>query len=171
MTAAHADLRTDVERFLFAEADLLDSRSYAAWLALFTPDAHYWVPATSRTNDPAREVSIVYDDVQFLAERVWRLDSGQAFAQEPLSHTAHLVTNVVLERDAERDGFPTAVGDDEIAVSATFLVAEYRRGAQHHHAGRYRYRLRRVDDELRIVLKKVELISNDGPLGNLSLLL
>lgn len=172
MTATHPDLCSDVERFLYTEADLLDTRSYAAWLALFTRDAHYWIPAGSATNDPAREVSIVYDDLQFLAERVWRLDSGQAFAQEPSSHTAHLVTNVVVESDpGHDDGFAAPAGDDEIKVSATFLVAEYRRGAQHQHAGRYRYRLRRIDDQLRIVLKKVELISNDGPLGNLSLLL
>lgn len=161
-----------VEQFLFAEAKLLDARDYAGWLKLFTPDAYYWIPAGVNTNDPAREVSIVYDDTQFLAERVWRLDSGQAFAQEPLSRTARLVTNIRIEDgDDVEDGFGAPAHDDEVRVSATFLVAEYRRGAQQHHAGRYRYRLRRAGEELQIGLKKVELISNDGHLGNLSLLL
>ncbi|MBO0875666.1 MAG: aromatic-ring-hydroxylating dioxygenase subunit beta [Pseudonocardia sp.] len=152
---------SEVERFLYTEAALLDARDYPGWRKLFTPDGLYWIPSGADETDPGREVSIVYDHAQFLAERVWRLDSGLAYAQEPRSRTAHLVTNVqvVTERG------------DELEAHATFLVAEYRAGRQHQHAGRYRYRLRRDGGELRIALKKVELINNDGHLGNLSLLL
>lgn len=151
----------EIELFLYHEAELLDARDYVGWLKLFTPDALYWIPATADETDPSREVSIVYDNAQYLAERVWRLVSGQAFAQEPMSRTAHMITNI--NSHGERD--------DEIDVVATFLVAEYRRGTQHQHAGRYRYVLRRDDGELRIARKKVELINNDGFLGNLSLLI
>lgn len=151
----------EVERFLYDEAALLDARDYPGWLKLFTADAVYWIPANADDTDPSREVSIVYDNAQYLAERVWRLDSGQAFAQQPLSRTAHLVANVVVTEETA----------DEVAATATFLVAEYRRGQQHQHVGRYRYRLRRADGGLLIAAKKVELINNAGFLGNLSVLL
>jgi len=151
----------EIEQFLYREAALLDSRDFPGWLKLFAPDALYWIPSNADEIDPSREVSIVYDDAQFLAERVWRLDSGLAYAQEPRSRTSHVVGNV---QASERE-------DGRFDVDATFLVAEFRRGEQHLHAGRYRYELRREDDDFLIGLKKVELINNDGHLGNLSLLL
>ncbi|WP_028935759.1 aromatic-ring-hydroxylating dioxygenase subunit beta [Pseudonocardia spinosispora] len=154
-------MAAEIESFLFHEADLLDSHDYAAWLELFTPDATYWIPSGADDTDPSREVSIVYDNAAFLAERVWRLDSGQAYAQQPRSRTAHLIGNI------------RQVGGTDAApeVAATFLVVEYRRDTQHQYAGRYRYALRCADGDLRIAHKKVELVNNDGFLGNLSLLL
>ncbi|WP_028927592.1 aromatic-ring-hydroxylating dioxygenase subunit beta [Pseudonocardia acaciae] len=152
---------SEVERFLYTEAALLDARDYSGWRKLFTPDALYWIPSGADDTDPNREVSIVHDNAQFLAERVWRLDSGLAYAQEPRSRTAHLVTNIQV----------VAEHRSELEVHAAFLVAEYRSGRQHQHAGHYRYRLRRDGGELLIALKKVELINNDGLLGNLSLLI
>jgi hypothetical protein len=47
-------------------------------------------------------------------------------------------------------------------------VTEFRRERQHVHAGRYVHRLRRNGDGFLIVLKKVELVNNDGHIGNLS---
>ena len=38
--------RTDVEDYLFAEAELLDEWRLPEWLELFTDDAIYYVPAT-----------------------------------------------------------------------------------------------------------------------------
>lgn len=151
----------EVEQFLFREAALLDARDYPGWLKLFTPDAVYWIPSVADEVDPSREVSIVYDDAQFLAERVWRLDSGLAYAQEPHSRTSHLIANI---QTAER-------ADGGFDVRSTFLVAEFRRGQQTLFAGRYQHHLRRDGDDFLIARKKVELIANDGHLGNLSLLL
>lgn len=165
-TAGTATLRAEVEEFLYTEAALLDAQDYPAWLKLFTPDAVYWIPAAADAIDPSREVSVVYDGIAFLSERVWRFDSGLAYAQEPRSRTSHLVSNVrVLEVRALEESA------EEFEVEARFLVAEFRRGVRYQHAGRYRYQLRRRDGEFRIAQKKVELIDNDGHLGNLSLLL
>jgi len=36
---------TRCERFLLHEAQLLDDGKFDDWLALFTPDAWYWVPS------------------------------------------------------------------------------------------------------------------------------
>ena len=44
--------RTDVEDFLFAEAELLDEWRLPEWLELFTDDAKYYVPATDLPSTP-----------------------------------------------------------------------------------------------------------------------
>jgi len=41
-----------VAEFIFLEARLADEARYAEWLALWTDDAVYWVPATT---DPAAD--------------------------------------------------------------------------------------------------------------------
>jgi 3-phenylpropionate/cinnamic acid dioxygenase small subunit len=41
------------EQFLLHEARLLDEGRFDEWLALFTPDASYWVPS-SGSEKPAR---------------------------------------------------------------------------------------------------------------------
>lgn len=156
--------REEVEVFLYEEAALLDSGDYDAWFALFTPDATYWIPSGSDDIDPTRHVSVVYDDIALLSERVRRFRSGIAYAQEPQSRSAHAVSNIrIVDRDADAAG---------VRVHATFVVVEYRRGQQHVHAGQYRYVLvKEATGGLRIRQKKVELINNAAHLGNLSLLL
>ncbi|MDP7548869.1 MAG: aromatic-ring-hydroxylating dioxygenase subunit beta, partial [Alphaproteobacteria bacterium] len=34
-----------VEQFLYRQAEILDDRLWDHWLALFTPEGHYWMPA------------------------------------------------------------------------------------------------------------------------------
>lgn len=154
-------LQAEAQQLLFWEAALLDARDFDGWLALFDQDATYWVPSGADDTNPSREVSLVYDRLPQMRERVWRIDSGLAYAQEPASRTTHLVANVQV-----------VPSDDELVhVDSAFVVAEFRRDRQLVHAGRYRHHLRRGDEGLRIVLKKVELVNNDGHLGNLSLIL
>jgi p-cumate 2,3-dioxygenase subunit beta len=157
---AALELRAEVEAFLFREAELLDARDFDAWLGLFAEDGLYWVPSGSDDMDPAHEVSIAYDSLPRLRERVWRLRSGVAHAQEPPSRTTHIVSNVTVQADS-----------DALRAGSAFVVHEFRRGRQHVHAGRYRHELRRAGHRLAIVVKKVELVNNDGYLGNLSILL
>jgi benzoate/toluate 1,2-dioxygenase beta subunit len=161
----NATTRAAVEDFLHAEAGLLDDGDYRAWLALFTPDAHYWIPAGADDTDPTRTVSIVYDDLRLLSERVWRFTSGLAYAQEPASRTSHMVGNI---RVCYVEQNPLGAVID---VQAAFTVMEFRRDTLHTHAGRYRYKLLPTGGTFSILLKKIQLINNDGKLGNLSLLL
>lgn len=153
-----------VEDFIYHEADLLDQRKFTDWLALFTEDAHYWIPSGFDDLDTSRSVSIVYDDHQLLTERAHRLTGTLAYAQIPPSRTAHVIGNVqLLDVAAEVDGTTTA------QVRAKFAVAEFRRHTRALHAGRVSYTLVDSGAGLRIRLKKVELIDNDGYLGNLSM--
>ena len=154
-----------VEQFLYAEVDLLDRREFEAWLELFTDECTYWIPAGVDDLDPTRRVSIVYDDRKLLTERIWRFGSGLAYAQQPRSRTAHLVSNVQIVGHDEATGTEPEI----LHVHAKFLISEFRRDALLAHSGRYVYRLAKTGDGLRIRSKKVELINNDGRLGNLSL--
>jgi benzoate/toluate 1,2-dioxygenase subunit beta len=154
-------LRERVEGFLFREARLLDEREYTAWLALYADDATYWIPSGHDDADPMREVSIVYDRHSQMRERVWRLESGLAYAQEPSSRTAHVIANVEIAGDE----------DGQVTARSTFVIAEFRRERRLMHAGRCLHHLRPDGDDFLITLKKVDLVDNDGHLGNLSVLL
>lgn len=150
--------RLEVENFLYHEARLIDEGRLEEWLALFTPDARYWIPANRDTIDPLREVSIIYDDRQRMEERVWRIQSGLAYAQEPRSRTRHLITNVeVMEAQ-----------DELVKVSSNFVLYELRRGKQTAFAGRYEHHLRRGEGGWQIAFKKVELLNNNEPIDNLT---
>src|SRR5215475_14022909 len=108
----HSVNRSDVEYFLFAEADLLDQWRLPEWLTLFTDDAKYEVPCTDLPSDASPDTSLFYiaDDRTRLGERVKRLMKRTAHAEFPHSKTSRLVGNV---RIRERR-------DDTIDVSAVF---------------------------------------------------
>jgi 3-phenylpropionate/cinnamic acid dioxygenase small subunit len=152
--------RQEVENFLYKEARLLDDGKLQEWLALFTPDARYWIPCNRDDIDPMREVSIIFDDRQRMEERVWRIESGLAYAQEPRSRTRHLLTNVeVLPGETE----------DSAATSSNFVVYELRRGKQLAFVGRIEHRLQRDGEgNWKIAYKKVELLNNNEPIDNLT---
>lgn len=149
--------RLEIENFLYQEARLIDEGRLTEWLALFTEDARYWVPANRDTIDPAREVSIIYDNREHLEDRVWRLQSGLAHVTDPPSRIRHLITNIQIDE----------LTNGGLAVRANVVVYHARRGVQSAFVGHCQYRLRRVDDAWRIAFKKVELLNNNDPLSNL----
>ena len=90
-----AGKRLDVaecEQFLLHEARLLDEARFDEWLALFTPEASYWVPSEPAQVDPLETVSLIYDDRQLLETRVRRLGkpahllAGAEIANQPHRH-------------------------------------------------------------------------------------
>lgn len=97
-----AELQARIEQFLHYEAELLDERKFREWLDLFTEDTHYWVPI--RTNrvprERPRQISAPDELATFdesradLEQRIRKLETGQAWAEEPPSRTRHMVTNV-----------------------------------------------------------------------------
>lgn len=153
--------REGIESFLYREAALLDAWKLEEWLALFTEDAIYWIPCNEDDNDPTRHISIAYDDRQNLQERIWRLDSGKAYSQEPRSRTRHLIGNVEV----------TAVSGNEVTVSSSFALFQVRLGRQNTFAGRYEHRLRKVDGAWKIAFKKAELINNNETIDDITFMI
>jgi len=150
--------RRDAEDFLYREARILDDRRYREWTGMFTDDATYWIPCNGDGTDPNREISLAFDNLKRLKDRVERLESGSAHAQLPPSRTKRLISNVQIE-DA---------GEDEATILSGFILYELRRSKQRIFAGRYEHRLRRVDGEWKIASKKVVLVNNDEVIDNLT---
>ena len=97
-------LRLRVEDLLFEEADRLDRWDLDGWLALYTDDAHYYVPPSDVDGDTANpETSLFYiiDDAVRLRERVTRLKKVGAHSEHTRSKVRHLVSNVRVHRAGE----------------------------------------------------------------------
>jgi benzoate/toluate 1,2-dioxygenase beta subunit len=148
-----------VERFLADEAHLLDSGRYEEWLALFTADATYWVPAKQDQADPFTHISLMYDDRRLLETRVRRLMTAMAHATTPRAAATRQVANaVIVERDA-----------NALVVRSKFTLVEYRRNAQRLFAGTYVHRLVRAGAGFKIAAKRVNLVNCEAELEGLVL--
>lgn len=122
------ELRAAVEEFLYHEADLLDSWRLDEWLALFTDECSYLIPATDRPDgDPFRDLFLVQDDRFLLEQRVESLMTKTAWAESPHSTTRRLIGNVRA----------TNVGDGAVAVQANFIVTRARQSTVDTYPGRY----------------------------------
>ena len=154
MSAATAVGRAAFEDFLFHEARLLDERRFRDWMALFTDDGAYWVPAVPDQDSPFNQASLFYDDRELMKTRIERLEHPRIHVQTPPSRTAHLVGNVTVEEVEDPRG--------EYLVGSTVIMVEYRDETQRVFAGRQRHRLRREGAAFRIVQKRVDLINCDS---------
>ncbi|MEZ5226293.1 MAG: aromatic-ring-hydroxylating dioxygenase subunit beta [Acidimicrobiales bacterium] len=106
-------LRSEVEEFLYLDAELLDTWQLRDWFANFTPAAHYRIPTTDRPGGDARtDLFFVNDDWFLLSQRVDALMDGTAWTESPQSTTHRMISNV---RAVEND-------DGSIAVKANVLA-------------------------------------------------
>jgi 3-phenylpropionate/cinnamic acid dioxygenase small subunit len=160
--------RTEIEDFLFHEAQLLDERRFDEWLELFAPSGIYWLPIDD-TATPDSATSLIYDEPLRRRERVFRLLHTPAQGQTPPSRTCHSITNVRL-----------LAHDDEIRVFSTQVIYEMRPGslisstrddAQRVLAGHCEHRLQFSGNKPLIALKRLLLLNRDMPIGNLTFLL
>lgn len=150
--------RATVEEFLFREAALLDRWQLTEWLALWTDDGRYVIPATDAPDgDPATTLALVADDMTQLRVRVQQLLDGQVHAEQPRSRTARAVTNVRIVDAA----------GGELVVESVFVLHRFRAGRSEILAGHYQHRL--TADPIKIRQKRV-ILANET-VGSLSLLL
>ena len=172
MSGMNEDVTREVEQFLYREARLLDERRFHEWLELLTDDVRYWM--AGRTNryprrskaiailDPERyveddmtredELAIFDEDKQTLGQRVARLDTGMAWAEDPPSRSRHLITNIEVEP-----------GDaaNEVKVYSNFMVYRSRAETeQDFYVGARRDVLRRVAGAWKIADRKITLDQN-----------
>jgi 3-phenylpropionate/cinnamic acid dioxygenase small subunit len=150
--------RSEAEDLLYREARLLDDLRHQEWLAILDENATYWIPCNGDGTDPNREISLVFDDKHRLTDRIGRLQSGLAHAQNPPSKTKRLVSNVQIENATENTA----------TILSGFILYELRRGKERVFAGRYEHRLHLVDGTWKIASKKVVLMNNDEVIDNLT---
>ena len=119
-------LKNEIEEFLFAEADLLDERSFEEWLDLLSGDIRYWMPMRRNVKfgELDREFTREGQDINWfdegketLVRRVKQILTGVHWAEEPLSRICHFVTNVRV-----LSATPSASDATEVSVKCRFLV-------------------------------------------------
>ncbi|MGD9793913.1 MAG: aromatic-ring-hydroxylating dioxygenase subunit beta [Acidimicrobiia bacterium] len=153
--------RRQVEDFLYREARLMDSHAYDEWFALWTEDALYWIPCNDDDHDRSTHVSLVHEDHDGLVDRITRLKSGAAWAQDPPSRLCRVVSNIEFD---DVDG-------PECAVHSTFMITAQRWGRMEFIVGRCQHQLRVENGGLRMVRKKIVLVDNNDIVGNLTFLI
>ncbi|WKD60518.1 Biphenyl dioxygenase subunit beta [Corynebacterium ciconiae DSM 44920] len=139
-----ADTERRLQRFLFDEAELIDNMEWDDWLTCLHPEICYWAPV--RENRVYRErkhefypkgTSVYFEESwEFLRQRVFRLQTQTAWAEEPASRSRHLITNIRV--DARDDG--------DFDVRSNFFIYRSRgERSQDHIAGERRDIIRRDD--------------------------
>jgi 3-phenylpropionate/cinnamic acid dioxygenase small subunit len=159
-------LRERIMDFLEHESDLLDSRRFEEWLALFDPDAWYWIPLSPDQKSWTDGPSHVFEARPVLAARVERLMAARMIPQSPPSRTSRIIGALRVETN------------DPIGVRCRFHVAEARvlhepddEAEQRLFAGEAKYGLREHGDSFRIAWKRVDLINSEAGLRGVSVLL
>jgi p-cumate 2,3-dioxygenase beta subunit len=156
--------RSEIEEFLFEEADLLDKWRLPEWLSLFTDDAEYHVPCMDLPADASPDDSLFYiaDDRMRLGERVKRLMKRTAHVEFPHSKTRHMVSNVRIK---ERE-------DDDLDVTSVFATYRTKDGVTDLYVGLSNYVIRKVDGTFKIRSKRC-LLDSDAlrPSGRISIIL
>ena len=161
-----------VEQFLYREARLLDSRQFDQWLDLFAEDVRYWMPTRTirypsiskaiSIQDKSRyredglskenELSIMEETKETLTQRVNRLGTGMAWAEDPPSLTRHIISNIEVEEGES---------DSEVMVYSNYVVYRNRAGSeQDFYVGGREDVLRGVDGDWKIARRKVLLDQN-----------
>ena len=145
---------SDIEAFLYREADCLDRADLDAWMRLYTEDGVYWMPASPNQSDPDSHISI-FNDGRLLME-IRRRNFGHEFAasMEYDVRCSHLIGNVRI--------IEGAATDETFKVASNFQSVLYYRGEQTLYAGQYTHELVRDGEELRIHRKRVDLINCDS---------
>jgi 3-phenylpropionate/cinnamic acid dioxygenase small subunit len=149
----------ELSQFLYHEAALLDSRDWDGWGRLFTSDGRYWMPAAREQSDWVNHVSLVNDTALLREIRIGRLKSAEAASLQGAPNSSHLVSNITVSEPAGASGSYT--------VRSRFVVAQYASWGKQAFHGAYTHEIVRQDGELRIALKRVDLVDVDGPLGDI----
>jgi 3-phenylpropionate/cinnamic acid dioxygenase small subunit len=152
----------EVELFLFREAQLADEHQYKEWFALWTEELLYWVPCNSDEQAIGRKIALINDNRPELDERLFRLGTKFAHAQNPKSRLSRVIGNLVLQEwDADSGG----------RVTSRFNLTEVRAGRQLTFAGCQTHLLERKDGVLRMREKHVYLANHDIPMPNLTFII
>ncbi|HZV19504.1 MAG TPA: aromatic-ring-hydroxylating dioxygenase subunit beta [Sphingobium sp.] len=146
--------------FLYREALLLDRLDFDPWLALYTNDCVFWMPAWrddgTQTEDPDRELSLIfYRGRRNLEDRVKRIRSGFSVASNEMPRVSHMIGNVLSEQ----------VDETTMRLDSSFIVnvQHVRINRTHAYFGRYEHELRLVDGEWKIARKVIRLMNDVVP--------
>jgi benzoate/toluate 1,2-dioxygenase beta subunit len=157
-----ADERGRFRALIEREARLLDRLELDAWLAMYARECIYWVPAVPGGGDPRREIAISFDDRRRMEDRVYRLRTGYAWSQAPVSRTVRMISNVEV--------FAVPAPHKRM-VRSNFLISEFRPDGVRYLSGWCGHRLVEREAHWEIEVRQVNLIDCDQNLRNPSIIL
>ena len=153
-------LRYEIEKFLHHEAELLDRREFEAWLDLLSEDLRYWMPiARNRAfgdwqNEHTRQGRDLnwFDEGKFeIEQRVKQIMTGRHWAEEPISRTTHMLSNIQVETSSAA----------EVTTKCRFLVYRNRTETEtDFFVGKREDSLRRSDEGWQIAQRRIYLDQN-----------
>jgi 3-phenylpropionate/cinnamic acid dioxygenase small subunit len=130
-TLEYFQLKEQIERFLYDEAELLDDRRFTEWLDRLTDDIVYFMPmrrnvrfgehGTRENTRLGKDISWFDEDKWTLSKRVDQIMTGLHWSEEPLSRVCHMVSNIQLLAAQ-----PTVAAAREVTVRSRFLVYQNR---------------------------------------------
>ncbi|MAA73360.1 MAG: benzene 1,2-dioxygenase [Salinisphaeraceae bacterium] len=143
-----------IEAFLRREAVALDDRDWDTWLALFTEDCEYWVPAWRSdgklVDDPANDISLIYYDSRIgLEARVYRLRTEKVSSAQIMPRTTHFFQ--IMHADPHGDA---------VAVRSHWTVHSVYEDRVATYFGHAHYQLVQFNDDWLIQRKKT-IVQND----------
>lgn len=101
---ASPEVERQVEKFLYREAELLDSRQFDQWLESLAEDMTYEMPlrvtCEGGRSDMSSKTAHFLENRRTLELRVKRLKTDYAWAENPPSRTRRFVSNVRVEATA-----------------------------------------------------------------------
>ena len=153
----------DLIRFVIREARLLDEKRFDEWYELFTDDAYYWVPLAPGQTDPLQHTSLAYEDKLLLQLRIERLKRPNAFSQKPASRCHHLLQTPEVEKSDDAKG--------EYLTRTQMIYTETRGDESQRYAATARHSLIKVNEKLKIKLKRVDILNCDAALPSIQLFL
>ena len=147
--------------FVMREARLLDQQRLDDWLDLFTEDGHYWMPVEWGQTDPKLTTSLMYEDKLLLKIRIDRLKGKTTYSQSPKSRCHHVLqVPHVDERDDKERRYVTWTPLHYVESRADEQTL-YAAWATHH--------LTVIAEEIKIRLKRVDLVNCDAALSSIQL--
>jgi 3-phenylpropionate/cinnamic acid dioxygenase small subunit len=153
----------DLIRFVIREARLLDEKRFDEWYELFADDACYWVPLAPGQTDPLQHTSLAYEDKLLLQLRIERLKRPNAFSQKPASRCHHLLQTPEVEKSDDAKG--------EYLTRTQMIYTETRGDESQRYAATAWHSLVKVNEKLKIKLKRVEILNCDAALPSIQLFL
>lgn len=153
MSLGDTDERS-IEALLKREAIALDDRDWDEWLALYTDDCEYWVPAWRSdgqlVDDPANDISLIYYDSRIgLEGRVYRLRTGKASSAQVLPRTTHLFQLMAADADG-----------DNVSARSHWMVHSVYEDRVATYFGHAYYQMVRTDNDW-LIRRKKTIVQND----------
>lgn len=144
-----------ITAFLYRESRLLDDRAWDEWLQCYAPEAVFWMPSWDDDDhlveDPQSQISLIYyHNREGLEDRVFRIKTERSGATSPEPRTSHNLSNIEI----------LSQQDSKIELRFNWHTLSHRYKVTDHFFGTSYYTLRRHENELQIVNKKI-VLKND----------